>query len=209
MRNKIFLILIIFSLVLILPEISEQAHAQSTISLDKKLYDKNDVMILTGTVTEEFFLDIFTMSVKDPFGEKVFFKHSDRQLKMTMIVDENGDFDTRLLTEHFMINGNYTIEVDGMNMDEPITVNFEFTKPNMVDVRNLDKEFKKMNKESIQLNKKIHQIDKDVKELQSGVSSLQIQFNNFQTFVNEQLAIIFNMFNTITSQPTSINNATN
>lgn len=184
----------IFSLVLILPEIYEQAQAQSTISLDKKLYDKNDVIILTGTVTGEFFSDIFTMSIKDPFGEKVFFKHSDRQLKMTMIVDENGNFDTRLLTEHFLINGNYTIQVDGMELDEPITVNFEFTKPNMVDVRVLDKEFKKMNKESIQLNKKINQIDKDVKELQSGMSSLQIQFNNFKTFVNEQLIIIYRNF---------------
>lgn len=161
--------------------LSKQLGDEIKINFDKKFYTQDDFIIINGTIPEKFIYDTaLTMTVKDPYGELII----DTEIRP----QRNGYFYKSLFTENdFTITGDYTFELHGKYLSEPITKIIKYHNPNFVDVRKLDSQVQTIDSDVTQLRS-------DTDTLRTDVDSLQIQFNNFQKFVNEQLEIIFNIF---------------
>lgn len=123
--------------------------------LDKEVYEKTDIIIVTGEAPEIFIMKNLKMVVIDPYGEPVINKHTNYLLKFNLLVDENGEFDTRMFTKDFLVSGDYTIQVSGDYMDKTITTTqqFQYDNPDLIDVRVLDN--------------KVQEIDSDINNIKT------------------------------------------
>jgi len=144
------------------------------IYFDKKFYTKGDFIIINGTIPEKFVYDTeITIKVKNPYGELII----DYELR----IQRDGYFYAPIITENdFTITGDYTIEIHGEYLPEPIIKIIKYSDPNFMDIKELDKQ--------------VQTIDSKVTELRTDVDSLQMQFYNLQKIMEKQFQIIFNMF---------------
>lgn len=175
--------------------LSKQFGDEMKINFDKKFYTENDFIIINGTIPEKLIYDTaITMTVKDPYDELI--------IDVEIRPQHNGYFYTPIHTKNlFTVTGDYILEMHGKHLPEPITKIIKYHNPNLVDVKKLDSQVQTIDSKVIQLDDDSKQQSNDIAELRNDtdtlrtdVNSLQVQFDNFSKFVNEQLAIIFNMF---------------
>jgi len=154
----------------------EQYANQISFSIDKQAYNAGDTITLAGSAPKEYVWNGFNFKIIDPKNNIV--------SRMQVAVDKNGNFNGTISTNDFKVNGEYKIELHVSYTDSKFSTNFQYNDPEIIDI--------------VELDKQVQKIDDDVKTLQVDLDSLQLQFNNFQEFINQQLALIFQMFNATT-----------
>lgn len=143
-------------------------------STNKKSYNAEDTITLTGKAPKEHVWNNFLVDVFDPEGEKIVSK--------TAKIDHNGYFSIEILTDNFVKNGEYVITLPQKQYDnDSKKVSFQYNDPQIIDI--------------VALDKQVQTIDSDVTELRTDVNSIQLQLDNLQKFIDEQFKIIFSIFN--------------
>ena len=99
-------------------DIVNPAPSSIHLEIDRDTYAKNDIIIVSGTVSKILQNTVMLLVVFDPMGERV---------SMTLVdVDSNGEFTKKISMERssWLQNGIYTIKV---HYGDDVTVNTEFT----------------------------------------------------------------------------------